>query len=172
MNKITRDIQCRSAWVEDVKGSQRTFKLSLLLVLTSCLTACAEPSGDDPRPLEDPSVYQDHDSTFRSSVEEVVLAPGAGTEVMMVLAAKQVIVYQWTVEGGEVYSDFHGHDPDDTSYWVQYRESAADMAAYGSLVAPFNGEHGWYFRNDGQSELVISIRTNGFFSDVINHSKQ
>ncbi len=165
--------------MSEIKGNcgRRSLMMSVLLVLVSCLIGCSEPqtetepTGDDPRPLEDSSVYQDHNSTFRSSVEEVILAPGSGTEVMMVLAEKQAILYQWTVEGGRVYSDFHGHDPKDTSYWVQYRESAADMANYGSLVAPFEGQHGWYFRNDGQSELVISVRISGYFTDVINHCK-
>lgn len=135
------------------------------------MVGCSEETGSpaDPRPLEDSSVYQNHSSPFRSEVVEVVLAPGEGTEVQSVLAEDQVILYQWNTNGAVVYSDFHGHDPADDSFWVQYRENAAALADYGSLIAPFSGQHGWYFRNDGEEEIIIRLRVSGYFSEVVNH---
>ncbi|OGT71694.1 MAG: hypothetical protein A3H44_15070 [Gammaproteobacteria bacterium RIFCSPLOWO2_02_FULL_57_10] len=144
-----------------------TLGLLLLSVLVTCTEQVA--STDAPRPLEDTSVYQNQDSPFRSEVVEIVLAPGAGTEVQSVLAENQVILYQWNTDGPFVYSDFHGHDPADDSFWVQYREDQAGLDDYGSLVAPFSGQHGWYFRNDGQVEIVIRLRVSGYFSEIVNH---
>ncbi|MDP1932722.1 MAG: hypothetical protein Q8L60_14820 [Gammaproteobacteria bacterium] len=143
----------------------------MLIALASSLMACTEEvvTTNDPRPLEDVSVFQNHFSPFRSEVVEIVLAPGAGTEVQSVLAEDQVILYQWNTDGALVYSDFHGHDPVDDSFWVQYRENTASLGDYGSLVAPFSGQHGWYFRNDEQTEIVIRLRVSGYFTEIVNH---
>lgn len=143
------------------------------------LVACGSPSqdaaplqavvGDAPRPLEDVSVFQNHLSPMRTEQIEIELAPGAGTEVQSVLAQDQVIMYQWTSNGGFVHSDFHGHDPADASFWVQYRVNDAGLGDFGSLVAPFDGQHGWYYRNDGPAPVVITLRVSGYFSEIINH---
>ena len=133
--------------------------------------ACTEDvmSTDAPRPLEDAAVFQNQASPLRSEVVEIILAPGTGTEVQSVLPQNQVILYQWNTDGAVVYSDFHGHDPEDDSFWVQYRENQAGIEDYGSLVAPFSGQHGWYFRNDGKAEIVIRLRVTGYFSEIVDH---
>lgn len=142
----------------------------MTLALMSLLLGCSEGSTttDGPTLLQNPSVFQNQSSPFRSEVVEIVLAPGAGTEVQSVLAEHQAILYQWNTDGAAVYSDFHGHDPEDDSFWVQYRENEGGLEDYGSLVAPFSGQHGWYFRNDGDAEIVIRLRVNGYFSEIVN----
>jgi len=142
----------------------------LTVSLMSLLLRCSDESTttDGPTSLEDPAVFQNQSSPFRSEVVEIVLAPGVGTEVQSVLTEDQAILYQWNTDGAVVYSDFHGHDPEDDSFWVQYRENEGGREDYGSLVAPFSGQHGWYFRNDGETEIVIRLRVSGYFSEIVN----
>ncbi len=40
------------------------------------------------------------------------------------------------------------------------------MSSFGSLVAPVTGEHGWYYRNDSDGEIVIDLRVTGYFDRV------
>jgi hypothetical protein len=36
----------------------------------------------------------------------------------------------------------------------------------GSFTAPFDGTHGWYFRNKGETPVTITVRTTGFYKDL------
>jgi hypothetical protein len=124
------------------------------------------PSGAQPRPLEDPSVFQNYVYPFRTDRIERVFAPGAGGEILLDMEESALVLYQWTSDGGRLYSDLHGHSSEGSGYWVQYRLEESGNSDYGSLAAPFAGEHGWYFRNDGEAEVVVSLRVSGYFSGI------
>lgn len=143
----------------------------LVLTLVLILAACNGESGmpEEPRPLDNPSVFRSHDLPLRSHVADIVLQPGDRTEVKLVLEQDQVLLFQWMSNGVPVYSDFHGHDPDDDSFWLRYREQDAAISSYGSLVAPMDGEHGWYYRNDSDREAIIDLRVSGYFTDVVDY---
>lgn len=144
---------------------RHNLRASCLLALITGLSACGSPSTDDPRPLENPAVYQNQQAPFRSETVQIVLQPTERTEVKSVMDRDQVIMYRWNASA-PVYVDFHGHDPDDDSYWYRYREQEAGMSSFGSLVAPVDGEHGWYFRNDSSTEIVIDLRVSGYFNAI------
>lgn len=129
------------------------------------LIGCSGPAADDPRPLDNPAVYQNHQGPYRSESVQVVLQPSQRTEIKAVMQQDQVLTYQW-IASAPVYVDFHGHDPDDDSYWYRYREQEQGMSSFGSLVAPVSGEHGWYYRNDTDTEVVIDLRVTGYFDSV------
>jgi hypothetical protein len=66
-----------------------------------------------------------------------------------------------------VYCDFHGHDPAAGSdFFVRYREHDEGATAHGSLVAPFDGEHGWYWLNYNDFPVTITLTVTGFFDDI------
>jgi hypothetical protein len=129
------------------------------------LAACSGAGSGDPAPLENPAVYQNQQGPYRSENVQVVLQPTERTEIKAVMQQDQVLMYQW-VSSAPVYVDFHGHDPDDDSYWYRYREQEQGMNSFGSLVAPVSGEHGWYYRNDTDAEIVIDLRVSGYFEQV------
>lgn len=126
----------------------------------------ASISPEQPRPLSDLDVFQHYTYPFRAERVQKAFAPGAGGEILLGLVENSVLLYQWSVDGGPVHSDLHGHKSDDSHYWVQYRLDDASVADYGSIVAPFDGKHGWYFRNDGNEEVLVSLRVTGYFSDI------
>ena len=43
-----------------------------------------------------------------------------------------------------------------------YRKANGSSEA-GGLVAPFDGVHAWYFRNDSNSPVVIRLSVSGFY---------
>ncbi|MBC52642.1 MAG: hypothetical protein CMQ34_02285 [Gammaproteobacteria bacterium] len=134
-------------------------------LLGALLAACSGSGADDPRPLDNPAVYQNHQGPYRSERVQVILQPTQRTEIKAVMQQDQILMYQW-VASAPVYVDFHGHEPDDDSYWYRYREQEQGMSAFGSLVAPVTGEHGWYYRNDSDGEIVIDLRVTGYFDRV------
>lgn len=48
---------------------------------------------------------------------------GQETEIKTALKAGQMVLFSWQVEGGQVYTDFHGHEPGASNdAWVRYEE--------------------------------------------------
>lgn len=140
----------------------------LVILLASLIMACsAEQQGypDIPENLDDPADFQAQRGPARIEDAQVTLQPGEGTEIKAVMAEQQVMMFQW-VSNLPVYVDFHGHDPNDESYWYRYREMKAAMTGSGSLVAPISGDHGWYFLNESEQEITIDVRVTGYFNEL------
>jgi hypothetical protein len=88
----------------------------------------------------------------------------------MVMETSQVVLYAWHVLDGDVYTDFHGHEAgaaDDA--WVRYEEQQSGRQGAGSLVAPFSGEHGWYWLNISEQPVEIVLNINGYYADIVDY---
>ena len=124
------------------------------------------PDSRDPVPLPNPAVAQIKPAAARTENITVKLKPGQQTEIKAILDASQVIVYSWRAEGGAVYTDFHGHEPDAGDAFVRYEEQKSGSEGHGSLVAPFAGEHGWYWLNISDQPVTITLQFTGYHKDV------
>jgi hypothetical protein len=97
----------------------------------------------------------------------ITLPPEGETEIKTVLRESKVVVYHWETDRGSIYCDLHGHDPEAGSdFFVRYREDQEAANVTGSLVAPFAGEHGWYWLNYNEFPVVITLTVTGFFDDI------
>lgn len=130
------------------------------------------PDFGDPVPLPNPNVSQDESVAPETRTITVELGPDAETEVKLVLGQDKMIVFDWVVDGGIIYSDFHGHTPEyGEDFWVRYKEDQRGAASgHGSLVAPFAGEHGWYWVNLSEGPVTVELTVTGYFEDVIDYS--
>ena len=134
------------------------------------LVAVAGGDAKNPLSLPNPAVHQQENSAPRTEVFTVKLDLDQKTEIKAVLGKAKVIIYSWTVEGGQVYVDFHGHDSSKgDAYWVRYQEGDGVRSAQGSLVAPFAGEHGWFWLNVSDSPITIKLTVTGFQDKMINY---
>ncbi|HEX8431412.1 MAG TPA: hypothetical protein VF625_09000 [Longimicrobium sp.] len=99
-----------------------------------------------------------------SHVTQVALEPGQGREIKLVMREGARVTYEWTVEGGVVNSDTHADRPG-TSYhgYAKGRNQASDQ---GTLVAAFEGKHGWFWRNRGKQPVTVTLRTNGDYQGL------
>jgi len=129
------------------------------------------PAFNEPVPLPNPAVHQSEDRPIQTRTVTLTLKAGQETEIKTVLRTNKVIVYTWHSEGGPAYCDLHGHDPAAGSeFFVRYREDqegATDVT--GSLVAPFDGEHGWYWLNINEVPITITLTVTGFFDDIVDY---
>jgi hypothetical protein len=107
---------------------------------------------------------------FRSTSMVIALDELEQVEVKAVMKQGDAFVYAWRLlEGGAVYSDFHA-DPLDVAsfpeqYWIRYHESE-DPSASGSLVAPFDGNHGWYWLNIEENPVKIELEVHGYYDSL------
>jgi hypothetical protein len=139
------------AVIEDVIGSNEN------------LAAPATGGFSEPIPLPNPAIHQAEDQATRTETFKVTVPVDGKTEIKALLRKSKVIVYDWSVEGGQVYVDFHGHDPaKGDEFWVRYQEGDGVTGGKGSLVAPFDGEHGWFWLNISDQPITISLSVTGF----------
>jgi hypothetical protein len=126
------------------------------------------PDPGDPTPLPNPAVVQLKKSEAPAKTVTIVLKPDQETEIKAALDAAQVILYTWKSDG-EVYTDFHGHEPGTGREFVRYEEQQSGHEGKGSLVAPFSGEHGWFWLNISDKPVTITLTVTGYYRDIIDY---
>ena len=90
------------------------------------------------------------------------LAPGDSAEWKLVMEEGQTAEYLMTVEGGRVNFDLHGHGGGDS---VTYEKGRGSAGGEGEIVADFDGEHGWFWRNRDSSEVTVTLRVRGAYAE-------
>ena len=69
--------------------------------------------------------------------------------------------YSWETDGTELFFDFHGEPKGDTSgYFKSFKKSTSSQES-GSLTTTFAGTHGWYWKNNTLSPVIIALKTKG-----------
>ena len=107
---------------------------------------------------------------FRSETLTINLDVGEQTEYKAIMQQGDALVYHWKLEKGVVYTDFHA-DPGENAegypdrYYIRYAESELGESA-GSLVAPFAGNHGWYWLNIEEEPITITLEVHGYYDRV------
>lgn len=99
----------------------------------------------------------------RSDAMTVTLTPGEGAEVKLSMNQGAKANYGWTVSGGTVNFDLHA---DGGGRSTRYEQGRSVPAAQGVLEAAFDGNHGWFWRNRGDSPVTVTLRTNGAYSEI------
>jgi hypothetical protein len=144
----------RTLQVKDVIGGNETYR------------EVKVPDAGEPVPLPNPAVAQIKPAAPANETRTIKLEPGQQTEIKAVMDAAQVIVYSWKAEGGQVYTDFHGHEPGAGDAFVRYEEQQSGAEGHGSLVAPFAGEHGWFWLNISEQPVTITLQLTGYQREV------
>ena len=92
------------------------------------------------------------------------LAPGASTEVKMVMQAGDTAEYTWVGVGGRVNFDLHAHG-DGQSH--TYEKGRGETEGAGQIEATFAGEHGWFWRNRDKSDITVTLQLRGSYSGIL-----
>ena len=91
------------------------------------------------------------------------LTPGQGTEIKLKMMEGDKAQFSWSVQGGVVNFDTHG---DGMGRSVSYEKGRRVANDEGELIAAFTGNHGWYWRNRGEANVTVLLRTGGVYSDI------
>lgn len=90
------------------------------------------------------------------------LAPGDSAEWKLVMEEGQTVEYRMLVDGGRVNFDLHGHGGGNSVTYEKGRGSTGDE---GQIVAAFDGEHGWFWRNRDNSDVTITVQVRGEYAE-------
>jgi hypothetical protein len=76
--------------------------------------------------------------------------------------------YAWSVNAGNVNFDTHGEPPNaPRGFYHGYGTGRAATRDEGTLVAAFDGTHGWFFRNRSGRAVTVTLRTEGDYEALI-----
>lgn len=93
----------------------------------------------------------------------VTVPAGRGIEYKLAMAKFDRVTYEWSTSNGDVYVDLHGEPKGDTTgYFESYTIATSDMMK-GSFTAPFDGSHGWYWKNKSDQDIQIQLIFSGEF---------
>jgi hypothetical protein len=106
-------------------------------------------------------------AAWRQDEMTITLAPHSGQEVKAHMAKGDSFIFTWASTGGPVKAEMHGEktgatDGGFTDYWKEL----AMTGGQGDFTAPFDGTHGWYFRNKGDTPVTVTVKTVGFYKDL------
>lgn len=95
----------------------------------------------------------------------VVLQPTEGVEYKMSMVKDAQVKFSWSVSGGVVNYDMHG-TPSGGGKEQSYKAERGVGGQEGVLSAPFDGTHGWFWRNRGKEPVTITLTIEGDYAEM------
>jgi len=130
-----------------------------------------EKAGSGPnveRPVESDNPPPAEQLEQKSDSIQVVVPAGKGIEFKINMLKYGKMKYEWTTSDREVlYFDFHGEVKQEKEVKEVYFESytiANSNNMVGTFLAPYEGKHGWFFRNNSNADIVVNLRLKGQYA--------
>lgn len=140
-------------------GTQPTFKLLKMA------DGGSDPNVPVPNEANNPAPEKQLEEREDSVI--VNLAAGKGIEYKIDMLKYGKIKYEWFTNEGTLFVDFHGEvkqkNPPKDEYYDSYTVAYSNNMV-GSFMAPFEGKHGWYFKNRTPKDVQIKIRIKGQYA--------
>ncbi len=91
------------------------------------------------------------------------LAPGEAAEIKLVMEEGDSAQYAWITDGGRINFDLHAHGDGQS---VTYEKGRGVKGAEGAILAPFAGDHGWFWRNRDKVDVIVTLQLSGDYAAV------
>lgn len=122
----------------------------------------SDPTVPMPKEAQNPPPANQY--AERQDSVTVRIAAGKGIEYKVKVLKYGSLQYEWVTDQGVLYADFHGEVKEATkpkeefylSYTIAYSNNMI-----GTFLAPYEGRHGWYFKNKSDKDIVVSLRLSG-----------
>ena len=95
---------------------------------------------------------------------DLVLSPGQGVELKLVMDEGGVAEFEWTANGSVLNYDTHG---DGSGRKISYEKGRKVPGQTDKLTAAFTGNHGWFFRNRTRKDVTLTLRVRGDYKELI-----
>ncbi|MHB1179598.1 MAG: hypothetical protein ACYCZO_14870 [Daejeonella sp.] len=129
-----------------------------------------EKAGSGPevkRPAEADNPAPEKQLAEREDSLKVTVPAGKGIEYKINMLKHGKMKYEWATDKGVVYFDFHGEVKQAKEAKAVYFESytiAYSNNMVGTFLSPYAGKHGWFFRNNGNSDVIVTLRLKGEYA--------
>lgn len=105
------------------------------------------------------------ESPFQAGEMSLILPAGEGAEIKALMRSGDSFVFGWTADA-PVNFDMHGEKPNDGNNYTSYWRNRAQTDAHGSFTAPYDGTHGWYWKNPGRNPVNITVKVSGYYQKL------
>ena len=125
------------------------------------LTALSAPPPEaaEQPPAKDPTAA----GTMAEDRTVIDVPPGKGLEYKFYVHEGEKLKFSWSTDDGELFYDFHGEPKGAAKDVFESFASGTASGAEGTLTAPFEGTHGWYWKNRGTESVKVTLVTSGSF---------
>tara|TARA_R110002049_G_scaffold138781_9_gene299210 strand:- start:109 stop:711 length:603 start_codon:yes stop_codon:yes gene_type:complete len=111
--------------------------------------------------------YVARERPWKSETLTIDLQGDAAIEYKVVMEQGDAIVFNWRVDEGQAYYDFHAHDASfGEEFFTRYEEGESGEQS-GAIVAPYDGQHGWYWLNIEAEPIKITLEVAGFYDEIV-----
>jgi hypothetical protein len=123
------------------------------------LTDLAEP------PL---AAFRPEDVTLLTDWKQRELQPYESLEYKFRLEKGDSLLFSWYASGDLIH-DFHSQpDGADANTAMSFEAGRARQSS-GVYLAPFDGEHGWFWENRTAETVTVTLRASGFFDTAVEY---
>lgn len=120
-----------------------------------------------PLPFSDGENFVEGTRDWRNELVTIELEGDASVEYKALMDQGDSISFRWSVGGGQVYYDMHAHDSAfGEEFFTRYKEGESTSGS-GTVIAPYAGEHGWYWLNLEEGPVTITLEVSGFFEKIV-----
>jgi hypothetical protein len=99
-------------------------------------------------------------------VIEVIVPAGKGIEYKFQMGRYDKMTYEWLTDDEPLYFDLHGEPEGDTTGYFESYAIATLAEMKGSFTAPFEGSHGWYWKNESVKPIAIQLIIKGQYTVI------
>jgi hypothetical protein len=110
-----------------------------------------------------PMVKQNTDGNniaYRDDVTTIEVPANGGIEYKFYLPQYGKLTYEWFSDAA-MHFEFHGEPQGDTSGYYETYTLATSDEMEGSMTVPFEGSHGWYWKNTSDEIITVTLTTEG-----------
>ncbi|MAI37074.1 hypothetical protein [Alteromonas sp.] len=97
---------------------------------------------------------------------EVTVPAGRGIEYKFYMKQHEKMTYEWLTDGASLYFDLHGEPEGDTTGYFESYAIATTNEMKGSYTTPFEGSHGWYWKNKSDKPVSIQLMVKGQYEVI------
>lgn len=124
-------------------------------------------SGDSGPAFSTGENFVAYDTPWRSQTLNIALAADSRVEYKIIMAQGDAVFFTWSVDGEEVYHDFHAHDTAfGEEFFTRYEDGYASERT-GMIVAAYSGQHGWYWQNLEPDAATITLEVAGVYEKIV-----
>jgi len=93
----------------------------------------------------------------------LTIAAGKSIEYKFQILKGELFEYSWKTNGEKLFFDFHGEPKGDKTGAFESFKKSTDSESSGSFNVPFEGVHGWYWKNKGTQAVTVTLQTKGSY---------
>ena len=96
----------------------------------------------------------------------IELQPDEGKEIKLTITKNAEVNYLWYTDGDKANFDAHADSKTLEIKYHNYEKGKLERSE-GVMVAEFDGNHGWFWRNRTSKPMTVTLEVSGNYTDVL-----